>query len=230
MSVKLRHEQRFQDGRARVKELSAKQRRMLDFIRQFIVEHDYPPSIRQIQEACQISSTSVVDYNLRILEREGYLRRDREVSRAIELLGRAGPRRSRIIPVPIIGTIAAGQPIPVPSADAWTSPSDEVIELSPEMLGHRENVYALRVKGNSMIDALVNDGDIVVLEAASTAENGDMVAAWLKREQEATLKKFYREGARVRLQPANETLEPIYADARDVEVQGKVVTVIRLPR
>jgi repressor LexA len=200
---------------------------MLEYIGQFIGEHDYPPSIRQIQEACQISSTSVVDYNLRILEREGYIRRDREVSRAIELLGRAGPRRSRIIPVSIIGTIAAGQPIPVPSADAWNNPPDEVIELPPEMLGHREKVYALRVKGNSMIDALVNDGDIVILEAASTADEGEMVAAWLRQEQEATLKRFYRQGSRVRLQPANAALEPIYTKAGNVEIQGKVVACIR---
>src|SRR4030042_2811786 len=101
-----------------MKELSAKQRRILEFIGEFIDEHDYPPSIRQIQEACDISSTSVVDYNLRILERNGYMRRDREVSRAIELL-EPGGRRPRVVPVPIIGTIAAGQPIPVPSADTW---------------------------------------------------------------------------------------------------------------
>ncbi|MFQ6019881.1 MAG: transcriptional repressor LexA [Dehalococcoidia bacterium] len=210
-----------------MKELSAKQQCILDFIREFVAEHDYPPSIRQIQESCQISSTSVVDYNLRILEKLDYIRRDREVSRAIELLERSGLRRSRVVPVPIIGTIAAGQPIPVPNSDTWNSPTDEVIELSPDIVGRRENLYALRVKGNSMIDALVNDGDIVVLEAATTAENGDMVAAWLKREEEATLKKLYREGKRVRLQPANETMAPIYTDGGNVDVQGRVITVIR---
>jgi len=213
-----------------MKDLSGKQRLILDYIRDFIAEHDYPPSIRQIQEACHISSTSVVDYNLRILEKLGYIRRDREVSRAIELLERSGLRRSRVVPVPIIGTIAAGQPIPVPNADTWTDFHDEVIELPPEMVGHRQTLYALRVKGNSMIDALVNDGDIVVMEAASTAADGDMVAAWLKREQEATLKRFYRQGSRVRLQPANESMQPISTDASDVEVQGKVITVIRPPR
>ena len=210
-----------------MKELSTKQRRILDFLREFIVEHDYPPSIRQIQDACGISSTSVVDYNLRILEREGYIRRDREVSRAIELLD-AGGRRSRVVAVPIIGTIAAGQPIPVPSADTWQSFDwDNTVEVAPEMLGGREKVYALKVRGNSMIDALVNDGDIVLLEAASSADDGEMVAAWLKREQEATLKRFYREGARVRLQPANETMKPIYTEAANVEVQGRVIGAIR---
>jgi len=208
-----------------MKELSPKQQRIVDYIRDFIEEHDYPPSIRQIQEACDISSTSVVDYNLRILERLGYIRRDREVSRAIELL--AG-RRPRVVPVPVIGTIAAGQPIPVPSADTWQNiDPDQAIEVSPEMLGNRENVYALRVKGQSMIDALVNDGDIVLMQAATTARDGEMVAAWLKREQEATLKRFYQEGSRVRLQPANDTMAPIYTDAANVEVQGKVIAAIR---
>ncbi len=210
-----------------MKELSAKQRRILEYIREFIDEHDYPPSIRQIQESCDISSTSVVDYNLRILERLGYIRRDREVSRAIELL-QPGGRRPRVVAVPIIGTIAAGQPIPVPTADTWRSTDQEdAIEVSPEMIGHREQVYALRIKGNSMIDALVNDGDIVLMQAATTAGNGEMVAAWLKREQEATLKKLYREGPRVRLQPANETMQSIYTDADNVEVQGRVIGAIR---
>ena len=210
-----------------MKELSAKQRRILNYLADFISEHDYPPSIRQIQEACGISSTSVVDYNLRILERMGYIRRDREVSRAIELL-QPGGRRPRVVPVPIVGTIAAGQPIPVPSADTWqTYDPDQTIEVSPEMLGNREHVYALRVKGNSMIDALVNDGDIVLMQVATTAKDGEMVAAWLKREQEATLKKFYREGNRVRLQPANETMQPIYTEADNVEVQARVIGAIR---
>ena len=210
-----------------MKELSAKQRRILAFIQGFIDEHDYPPSIRQIQDACDISSTSVVDYNLRILEKQGYIRRDREVSRAIELL-EPGGRRPRVVSVPIIGTIAAGQPIPVPTADTWRSyDPEETLEVSPDMVGARENIYALRVKGNSMIDALVNDGDIVIMEAASSARDGDMVAAWLKREQEATLKRFYREGSQVRLQPANETMQPIRTDAENVEVQGKVIGAVR---
>jgi len=210
-----------------MKELSPKQSKILDFIRTFIDQHDYPPSIRQIQESCDISSTSVVDYNLRALEKTGHIRRDREVSRAIEITDGVG-RRSRVVPVPIIGTIAAGQPIPVPSADTWEGyDRSETIEVTPDMLRNRSNVYALRVKGNSMIDALVNDGDIVLMQSANTAQNGEMVAAWLKSEQEATLKKFYREGDRVRLQPANETISPIVTDAANVEVQGKVILTLR---
>jgi repressor LexA len=205
-----------------MKDLSAKQQRILDYIRDFIEEHDYPPSIRQIQDACDISSTSVVDYNLRILEKQGQIRRDREVSRAIEVL-QGGRRAARVVPVPIIGTIAAGQPIPVPT-DA-TDLSD-VIEVSPEMVGERD-VFALRVKGTSMIDALVNDGDVVILEQTSAPRDGEMVAAWLVKEEETTLKKIYREGDRVRLQPANETMQPIYTDAGNVEVQGRVIAAIR---
>jgi repressor LexA len=206
-----------------MRELSPKQARILEFIRSFVDEHDYPPSIRQIQEACEISSTSVVDYNLRALEKGGYIRRDRDVSRGIELTGR--PRR--VIAVPIIGTIAAGQPIPVPSADTWRQDESETIDVAPDTIGDREQIYALRVKGDSMIDALVNDGDIVLMQKAESAHDGEMVAAWLNDEQEATLKKFYREGDRVRLQPANRMMEPIYTDAANIRVQGKVIHISR---
>jgi repressor LexA len=202
-----------------LKGLSTKQQKILDFLRRFIREKDYPPSIRDIQEACGISSTSVVDYNLKALERMGYIHRDREVSRAIELLNGSG-RRPRMISIPVVGQIAAGQPIPVPEASVDYS---ETVEISEEMARGKENIYALRVKGTSMIDALVNDGDIIILEQAGSPENGEMVAAWLKSEQEATLKRFYREGDRVRLQPANEAMEPIYTDADNIEIQGKVL-------
>lgn len=212
------------------KDISPKQQSILRFIRRFIEEHDYPPSIRQIQDGCRISSTSVVDYNLKKLESDGYIRRDREVSRAIELLERGG-RRPRALAVPIIGQIAAGQPIPVPTADTWSNLDySQSIEVTRDMVGGRPNVYGLRVKGNSMIDALVNDGDIVLMEAANTADNGDMVAVWLKREQEATLKRFYQEGNRIRLQPANEAMAPIYSDPANVEVQGKVLLTIGRPQ
>jgi repressor LexA len=205
-----------------MKGLSTKQQGILEFVRKFIRDKDYPPSIRDIQLGCNISSTSVVDYNLKALERLGFIRRDREVSRAIELLDGSG-RRPMTVPVPIIGTIAAGQPIPVPD-DAATY--DEVVELASEMTGGREHVFALRVKGTSMIDALVNDGDLVILEATSSADDGDMVAAWLKREGEATLKKIYTDNGRIRLQPANSTMKPIFTEPENVEVQGRVLATI----
>jgi repressor LexA len=123
-----------------------------------------------------------------------------------------------------VGRIAAGQPIPVPEGSLTY---DETVSLTPDMTGGRDNVFALRVKGTSMIDELINDGDIVVMEPADTVRDGDTVAAWLKKEEEVTLKKFYREGDKVRLQPANETLPPIYTDASNVEIRGRVLSVFR---
>jgi repressor LexA len=209
-----------------MKGLSAKQQSILEFVRRFIREKDYPPSIRDIQIGCNISSTSVVDYNLKALERMGHIRRDREVSRAIELLDGSG-RRPHTVPVPIIGTIAAGQPIPVPNEDTWSNIDySNVVEVTNDMTGGKEQVFALQVKGTSMIDALVNDGDIVILEATSSANDGDMVAAWLKREGEATLKKIYTDNGKIRLQPANQTMKPIFTEPENVEVQGRVLTTI----
>jgi len=206
-----------------VKTLSAKQSRIIDFLREFIEDKSYPPSIREIQSGCKISSTSVVEYNLRILEREGHIRRDREVSRAIELSARS----RGMVRVPVIGYIAAGEPIPVPSADTWSLEALESLELTRDLTRGKEGVYALKVKGTSMIDALIGDGDLVVMEQVATAENGEMVAVWLKREKEATLKRFYLERGRIRLQPANEEMEPLYVDPGDVEIQGKVIGVVR---
>jgi repressor LexA len=206
-----------------MKPLSTRQQKILAFIRRFIDEKEYPPSIRDIQLGCSISSTSVVDYNLKALEKMGHIRRDREVSRAIELLDGSG-RRVRSVAVPLVGRIAAGQPIPVPEGSVAY---DDTVSMTPDMTRGRENVFALRVKGTSMIDALINDGDIVIMEPTNAAQDGDMVAAWLKKEEEVTLKKFYREGDKVRLQPANEAFPPIYTDASNVEVQGRVLSVFR---
>lgn len=207
--------------------MSVRQRTILDFIRSFLDEKGYPPSIREIVQGCDVSSTSVVDYNLRALERGGYIRRDREVSRGIELLGR-DRRGGRSVAVPVMGQIAAGEPIPVPEADSWLSGGDgDTIELTEDLTGGRPSVYALRVKGLSMIDDLINDGDLVLLEPATTAENGATVAVWLRNEKEVTLKRFYREGNRIRLQPANQTMEPIYVEPANVEIQGRVIGVIR---
>ena len=207
-----------------MKVLSDKQRRILAFLRRFREEKDYPPTIRDILKGCGISSTSVVDYNLKILEREGHIRRDREVSRGIELLDK---ERRRVVRVPVIGYIAAGEPVPVPTSDTWEMEPLDMVEVSSELTRNMDRVYALRVKGTSMIDALINDGDIVLMQQVATAEDGEMIAAWLKAEGETTLKKLYRERDQIRLQPANTQMEPIYAAPDNVEVQGKVVGVIR---
>ncbi|MEJ5222105.1 MAG: transcriptional repressor LexA [Tepidiforma sp.] len=206
--------------------LSPRQQQILDFLRAFIEEHDYPPSIRDIQEGCGISSTSVVDYNLRKLEEKGYIRRDREISRGIELLGARG-RRTRIVEVPLLGTIAAGQPIPVPSSDRWAADAEEVLAVTEDMVRGRTNVFALRVRGTSMIEDLIDDGDIVFLEPVRTADDGDRVAVWLKDRGEVTLKRIYRENGRIRLQPANSTMEPIYTTPDNVEIQGRFISSFR---
>ncbi len=207
------------------KGLSNRQQRILEFIREFGEERSYPPTVRDIQQACEVSSTSVVDYNLRILERLGLIRRDREVSRGIELLV-GGRRRGRL---PVLGYIAAGEPSPVPTQESWADfEAIDEVDVPPGMVGEMPaDAYALRVKGTSMIDALVDDGDVVIVRPVDAVKNGDMVVAWLQTEKEVTLKRFYNEGERVRLQPANSTMEPIYVDPENLEVQGKVVAVLR---
>jgi repressor LexA len=207
--------------------LSARQQKILEFIRQFTLENEYPPTIREIGTAVGISSTSVVNYNLNILQREGHIIRDREVSRGIRLREGLKELTSRhIVKVPLLGRIAAGLPIPVPDSD-FSPFAGESVELTRDIVREEEGIYALEVRGDSMIDALINDGDIVVMKHQREANNGELVAVWLKDEKETTLKRFYHEGSRVRLQPANPTMEPIYADASNVEVQGKVIVVIR---
>jgi repressor LexA len=207
--------------------LSVKQQKILGFIRRFMAEKAYPPTIRDIVKGCAISSTSVADYNLGILEKDGYIRRHREVSRGIELLDES-PFRQTKVAVPVIGQIAAGVPIPVPAADSWSDvESSESLEVPLELVRGKKEVYALKVKGLSMIDALINDGDIVLMQSASSVENGQMAAVWLKNEKTATLKKVYVSLDRIRLQPANSQMQPIYSSPDNVEIQGKVIAVIR---
>ncbi|MEO8539069.1 MAG: transcriptional repressor LexA [bacterium] len=210
-----------------MKDLSSKQDQILEFLRTFIEDKDYPPSIRDIQDGCAISSTSVVDYNLRKLEEKGFIRRDREVSRGIEVLGARGGRRARIIEIPVLGTIAAGQPIPVPSAERWGNETEDTVAVTEDMVRGKTNVFALRVKGTSMIDDLIDDGDIVFLEPTRAANDGEKVAVWLKDRGEVTLKRIYHEGSQVRLQPANSTMKPIYTSADNVEIQGRFISSIR---
>ncbi|MFQ6027497.1 MAG: transcriptional repressor LexA [Dehalococcoidia bacterium] len=210
------------------KKLSSRRQRILDFIQEFIQENGLPPTVRDIQHACDISSTSVVDYNLRLLDRDGYLNRRPDVARGIELLDEEGQPLSHAPKVQIVGNIAAGSPLPAFSTEeAGSSAEFDTIEVSPELTRRFGKLYGLAVKGTSMIDALIDDGDVVIIQPSQRAENGDMVVAWLKQEEEATLKKFYLEGDQVRLQPANSVMSPIYSAANNVEVRGKVVSVIR---
>lgn len=212
------------------KRISKKQRRILEVIGAYIDDNGYPPSMREICSEAGISSTSVVSYNLDRLEEAGLIVRDREVSRGLRLAepGQVEVSATTMLRLPVLGRIVAGEPVPVPSSD-FALMGDETIEVSRDLLGDAEGLYALEVEGDSMVDALVNDGDIVVMRQQERVENGEMAAVWLRGEGEMTLKHFYQEkGGRVRLQPANPTMAPIYVDdPRRVMVQGKVVMVIR---
>ena len=198
--------------------------RILNFIRKFLDERDYTPTVRDIAKGCNISTPSVVQHHLNTLERQGYIHRDPKVFRSIQLVER---KREAISRVPLLGTIAAGKPIPVPTSDTWTSIPEETLQLTDEVTRGKKGIYALRVKGFSMIDALVGDGDIVLVQQTSTVEDGEVAAVWLKIEQEVTLKKVYHEAGRIRLQPANRQMEPMYYKPEDVEIQGKVIGVLR---
>jgi repressor LexA len=208
------------------KALSPKQKRILNFTRKFLDSRGYPPTVRDIVTGCEISSTSVVAYNLARLESAGYIRRHAEISRGIELLTNQRSYR-RNITIPIIGEIAAGEPIPVPDSEAWETVASEELEVTEDLTHGKQRIYALRVKGNSMIDALIKDGDIVLMEYVNNAKNGDMIAAWLKAEREVTLKRLFKEANRIRLEPANTQMQPIYTTPDNIEIQGKVITVIR---
>ena len=208
--------------------ISTRQQQILNFLHEYHTDRSYMPSIREIQLACGISSTSVVDYNLRLLERDGYIHRSPDISRAIELVGESGADLVEVARIPVLGAIAAGEPIPVPEANAYADADRELLSLPPELTPRDANgLYALRVKGHSMIDAFVTDGDIVVLRHTRDAHDGDMVAAWLSMQEEATLKHFYLEGDNVRLMPANPAMEPIIVPADSVQVHGKVIAVMR---
>ncbi len=210
-----------------MKTLSPRQQNIINFVKHFWQERSYPPTVRDIVSGCGISSTSVVDYNLNILEREGYIRRHPGISRSIGLIAHF-PIPGESLKVPIIGQIAAGKPIPVPEPDSWNpTTSAETLEVTEDLTRSKKEVYALKVKGSSMMDALINDGDIVLMQHVNVVENGEMAAIWLKTEKEVTLKKVYREQERIRLQPANSQMQPIYVDPDDVEIQGKVIAVIR---
>jgi repressor LexA len=200
--------------------LNSTRENILQFIHGFIDERGYSPTVRDILKGCGISSTAVVQYHLDVLEKEGRIHRDPEIFRSIRLSEKKGS-----IMIPVLGTIAAGTPIPVPNSDNWTQ-ATETLELPQDMVG-KKPVFALKVKGQSMIDALIDDGDIVLMETANSAENGEMVAVWLKDREEVTLKRFYAGKDKVVLQPANQTMKPILQNPDNVEIQGKVIGVIR---
>ena len=209
------------------KELRPRQKAMLEFIRQFIEEHDYPPTIREIGAAVGISSTSVVNYNLDQLEQKGYIIRNREVSRGLRLVDSTFSRRTHN--VPFYGVIAAGSPIPVPEDPTSVL---EYVAVPADMLPPSGDVFALRVQGQSMIDALVDDGDIVLVRSQPTVETREMAVVEVLEPPEeagATLKYFYHHGDRIELRPANPdpAYQPLILSPEQVRVHGKVIGVIR---
>ena len=204
--------------------LSERQQEMITFLGSFTRDKGYPPTIRQIGEAVGISSTSVVNYNLNKLERDGYILRDLKVSRGVRLIDGPGRNRNNVS-IPLAGYIFASEPVLI--GDTPQTATDEVLELTRDLISDEGELFALRVKGDSMIDAMVNDGDIVVMKKVDQARNGEMVAVWLSDRSETTLKHFFLETGRVRLQPANPTMGPIYVDPSNVVVQGKVMLVVR---
>jgi len=206
-------------------QLSERQQNIMHFLKVFALDNGYPPTIRQIGAAVSITSTSVVNYNLNILQKAGYISRDPTVSRGIRLTGNVErmPAMANIISVPLLGRIAAGEPIPVPE-EGFTG---EAIELARSLVPSSKDIYALEVRGDSMIDAFINDGDVVIMQYQQTADKGDMVAAWLVDQEATTLKRYHPEGTRVRLQPENSQMKPIYVDPANLRIQGKVVAVFR---
>jgi repressor LexA len=216
------------------KDLSERQRKILQFIREFIDENRYPPTIREIGKDVGISSTSVVKYNLDVLARRDLIERNPDISRGIRLVGDlaervygVAERMSDVFQVPVLGRIAAGTPIPVPEAEFSPFGYEKSIDLTRDIVKDVKGIYALEVQGDSMIDALINDGDIVLMRHQERVENGELAAVWLHDQEETTLKRFYLEGGRVRLQPANPTMQAMYFPAENVQVMGKVVCVIR---
>jgi len=218
--------------------LSEKQRAILAFIQSQLSETGFPPTIREIGNACGIASTSVVNYNLNKLVVAGYIARVHDKSRGIRLTGpgvelRAAPikvRPNATSMVPLVGRIVASAPVPHPGDDfGYYYDSDDMIEVPQTLIGNVDTaqLYALTVSGQSMIDAMVGDGDIVILKRQTIAQNGDMVAVWISDRNETTLKRFFDEGTRIRLQPANPLMDPIYVPKDTVQVQGRVLAVMR---
>lgn len=198
--------------------LTKRQREILDYLAHYIDEHGYAPSFEEIAETMGYASLATVHEHLTNLERKGVIRRSYNESRGLEVVSRE--RKPGVVEVPLLGLVAAGAPIEaIESTETMTLPED--------MLPATGQSYVLKVRGQSMVDEHIADGDFIVVHSRSTARNGETVVA-LVGGSHATVKRLYREkNGRIRLQPANATMDPIYVDERDVQVQGVVVGVIR---
>ena len=198
--------------------LTKRQREILDFLSSYVDDRGYAPSFEEIAAKFSYSSLATVHEHLSNLERKGYIKRSFNESRAIEIL--PSDVNPRAIDLPLLGLVAAGMPIEAALHNETVSVPDDFVRRGGQH-------YVLRVRGNSMIDEQIRDGDFVVIQERRSADNGEMVIALID-ETSATVKKFYRErDGRIRLQPANETLAPIYVHENDVTIQGIVVGVLR---
>jgi repressor LexA len=231
--------------RRRSTTLTDPQKKVLKVIEEYQNTNGFPPSIRDIQDMGNFSSTSVVNYYLEQLETMGHIKRSGRVSRGIRLIrpfSQIAPNSAKtlqnvresmqqVLRIPVMGRIFASEPVPVPSSDFSYLDAESVVSVARDMLPAREKVeelFALEVNGDSMIDAMVNDGDIVIMKPVKDVHNGDLVAIWLHDKDETTLKYFFLENGKVRLQPANPTMKPIYIDdPSTVDIQGKIVMIIR---
>ena len=207
-----------------MKPLTDKQKDILIFIEEFINDFGYPPTIRDIQNNCDISSTSVVKYNLDRLQEKGLMTRESEVSRGINL---KGDPKNITIKVPVIGTITAGETFPLFDDNRWEYDDMNMLELPDSFSYLEEKLYALKVSGTSMIDALIGDGDTVIMEKTKSVKNGDMVAANVISENETTLKRIYKEGENIRLQPENPLMKALTYPSKNISILGRVVAVWR---
>lgn len=196
--------------------LTKRQREILDYLNEFIQQHGYAPSLEEIGKRFGLSSLATVHKHLTNLQQKGFIKRAWNRSRSVELM----PSRllGRTVELPLLGYVAAGVPI-----EAIVG--NETIDV-PETLAGNRDTYVLRVRGDSMIDEQIRDGDFVIVEDRKTAENGETVVALLLGS-DVTLKKFYRENGKIRLQPANATIDPIIVPAEQVQVQGVVIGVMR---
>lgn len=195
--------------------LTKRQKEVLDFVRQHVGQHGYAPTLQEIGSRFGLSSPATVYKHVEQLVQKGYLRKAPHQGRGIQLVD---PEPVRTVEVPLLGQVAAGRPIQAVA-------SAETLNLPPDFVG-RKPTYALRVQGNSMIDEQILDGDLVIVEDRTTPENGETVIALLHGD-EVTLKKFFREGSTIRLQPSNPTIEPRFVDEADVRIQGVVIGIMR---
>lgn len=198
--------------------LYRRQRQIVDFIAQYIQKNGFAPTLKEIAGSIGVSSLATVHEHLQALQRKNVIKKHEGTVRGIELVDRTFLRVTDSIDLPILGFIAAGSPI-----EPYTDP-DATFKVSPEMISGKKRAYILQVKGQSMIDDHIDDGDYVVIEETESVNNGDIVVALLDNGL-ATLKRFYKEVTRIRLEPANATMSPIYAT--NVKIQGRVVGLIR---